>query len=131
MRTPSLDSTADQFATDTVGLPMSVPPAVVELPDGEELQLRISPVTKQIDGATVRMLAYNGSVPGPTLKVKQGSEITVDVVNEGDVEATVHWHGLRVENRYDGTYETQDEIPVGGTYTAHVTFPDAGVYWYH
>ncbi|MFL5917465.1 MAG: multicopper oxidase domain-containing protein [Gaiellaceae bacterium] len=131
MRTPSLDSTADQFATDTVGLPMSVPSVVVDLPDGEELELRISPVTKQIDGATVRMLAYNGSVPGPTLKVKQGSEITVNVVNEGDVEATVHWHGLRVENRYDGTHETQKPMDVGGSFSYRVRFPDAGVYWYH
>jgi FtsP/CotA-like multicopper oxidase with cupredoxin domain len=43
----------------------------------------------------------------------------------------VHWHGLRLENRYDGTHETQDLIPVGGRYTARVSFPDSGVYWFH
>src|SRR5919202_1196533 len=47
------------------------------------------------------------------------------------MENTVHWHGLRLENRFDGTHETQDPIPVGGRYTARVTFPDPGVYWYH
>jgi FtsP/CotA-like multicopper oxidase with cupredoxin domain len=47
------------------------------------------------------MLTYNGSIPGPTLRVPQGSEIEVDVINDGDLEATVHWHGLRLENRYD------------------------------
>ena len=63
------------------------------------------------------MLAYNGSVPGPTLRVAEGSQIEVDVVNEGDLEATVHWHGLRLDNRSDGTHETQAPIPVGGRYS--------------
>jgi hypothetical protein len=78
------------------------------------------------------MLGYNGSIPGPTLHVDQGTEITVQVTNEGDVEATVHWHGLRLENRYDGVpHETQSPIPIGGTFTYRVQFPDAGFYWYH
>jgi FtsP/CotA-like multicopper oxidase with cupredoxin domain len=77
------------------------------------------------------MLAYNGSIPGPTLRVPEGAEVVVDVENEGDLEATVHWHGLRLENRYDGTHETQELIPVGGRYSARVAFPDPGVYWYH
>jgi len=79
----------------------------------------------------VRMLAYNGSVPGPTLKVPQGSTITVHVTNHGDLDATVHWHGLRLENRYDGTHDTQAPIPVGETFTYQVHVPDAGAYWYH
>ena len=77
------------------------------------------------------MIAYNGSVPGPTLRVREGSELVVDVVNEGDLEATVHWHGLRLENRYDGTHETQAPIPVGGSFSYRISFPDPGVYWYH
>ena len=47
------------------------------------------------------------------------------------MDATVHWHGLRLENRYDGTHETQAPMPVGGRFSARVTFPDPGVYWYH
>ena len=67
---------------------------------------------KNIDGAELRMLAYNGSIPGPVLHVDQGSQITVQVRNDGDVEATVHWHGLRLENRYDGVPdETQVADP--------------------
>ena len=77
------------------------------------------------------MLAYNGSVPGPTLRVAEGSQIEVDVVNEGDLEATVHWHGLRLDNRSDGTHETQAPIPIGGRYSCTVAFPDPGLYWYH
>jgi FtsP/CotA-like multicopper oxidase with cupredoxin domain len=77
------------------------------------------------------MLSYNGSIPGPTLKVREGCEVDVDIVNDGDHDTTVHWHGLRLENRYDGTHETQTLIPVGGRFTARVAFPDPGVYWYH
>jgi FtsP/CotA-like multicopper oxidase with cupredoxin domain len=101
------------------------------LGDGDRVTLHIGPVVKRIGDATVRMLAYSGSIPGPTLRVPQGAEVLVDIENEGDMENTVHWHGLRLENRFDGTHETQDPIPVGGRYTARVTFPDAGVYWYH
>jgi len=77
------------------------------------------------------MIAYNGSIPGPTLRVREGSSLVADVVNEGDLEATVHWHGLRLENRYDGTHETQAPIPVGGRFSYRISFPDPGVYWYH
>src|SRR3954453_650412 len=119
------------FPTDPAGLPAAAAPEVVELADGERYELRIAPVVKRIAGGDVRMLAYNGSIPGPTLRVKQGSEIEVEVVNEGDLEGTVHWHGLRLENRYDGTHESQDVISVGGRYTARVAFPDAGLYWFH
>ena len=121
----------DPFPTDASGLPEVHPPEVVELDDGEEFDLRIAPVAKRIGDATVRMLAYNGSIPGPILRAKEGSGIVVNVVNEGDMEGTVHWHGLRLENRYDGTHETQAPIPVGGSFTARVAFPDPGVYWYH
>src|SRR4051794_39529452 len=123
--------TTDHFPTEVAGLPEARPTEIVELADGDQLELRIAPVAKQLGDATVRMLAYNGSIPGPTLKVQEGSEILVNVENQGDLEATVHWHGLRLENRYDGTHETQAPILVGESFLARVTFPDPGVYWYH
>src|ERR671910_1241278 len=94
--------------------------------------VRTRPRAKRLGDTTVRMLGYNGSVPGPILKVGQGSELIVQVENQGDLEATVHWHGLRLENRYDGVpHETQAPIPVGGEFTYRIQFPDAGLYWYH
>jgi FtsP/CotA-like multicopper oxidase with cupredoxin domain len=119
------------FPTDATGLPEARPPELVELGNGAEFDLRIAPVAKRLGDTTVRMLAYNGSIPGPTLKVQQDSEVIVHVENQGDVEATVHWHGLRLENRYDGTHQTQHPMPVGERFTARVTFPDPGLYWYH
>ncbi|MGZ6057163.1 MAG: multicopper oxidase domain-containing protein [Isosphaeraceae bacterium] len=122
---------SDHFSTETEGLREARAAEAVELADGDGFDLTIAPVVKQLGDARVRMLGYNGSIPGPTLRVKEGSEIAVNVVNQGDMEGTVHWHGLRLENRYDGTHETQAPIPVGGSFTARVSFPDPGVYWYH
>jgi FtsP/CotA-like multicopper oxidase with cupredoxin domain len=119
------------FPTDSEGLAEAARSEVVDLADGEEIELRITPVRKRIGDATVRMLSYNGSIPGPTLRVREGSEVVVNVVNAGDVEATVHWHGLRLDNRYDGTHETQEPIPMGGSFSYRIEFPDPGVYWYH
>ena len=116
---------------ETEGLPEARPTALFELADGDEFDLEIAPVRKRVGDATVRMLAYNGSIPGPTLKVAQGSTITVHVTNKGDIDATVHWHGVRLENRYDGTHDTQAPIPVGESFTYQVHVPDPGAYWYH
>ena len=120
-----------EFPRETEGLPQSRETELIELADGDEFELEIIPIKKRIGDATVRMLAYNGSVPGPTLKIPQGATATVHVTNRGDLEATVHWHGLRLENRYDGTHETQAPIPVGETFTYQVHVPDEGAHWYH
>jgi len=122
---------SEQFPTETTDLAEAHGAEVVDLANGDEFELRIAPVAKALGDATVRMLTYNGSIPGPTLRVREGSELLVNVRNDGDLEATVHWHGLRLENAYDGTHETQAPIPVGGAFSYRVRFPDPGVYWYH
>jgi len=132
MTTTQLHDHDHGFPTATEGLPGCDVSTVVELGDGDLLELRIAPVVNQIGDARVRMLAYNGSIPGPTLRVRQGAEVAVRVRNDGDHETTVHWHGLRLDNAFDGVpHETQEPIPVGGEFTYHLRFPDDGVYWYH
>ena len=129
---PGQPAPPESFPTDPAGLPEATRPALLELADGDEFRLRIGPVAKRLGDTTVRMLGYNGSIPGPTLKVRQGSEVIVHVTNDGDLDATVHWHGLRLENKYDGVpHETQTPIPVGGSFTYRIRFPDPGLYWYH
>ena len=121
-----------RFTRDVEGLPSASATETLRLEHGDRLDLRIAPVAEPIGSAEVRMLACNGSIPGPTLRVRQGTEIVVHVTNDGDVPATVHWHGLRLENRYDGVpHESQEPIPVGGTFTCRVRFPDEGLYWFH
>jgi FtsP/CotA-like multicopper oxidase with cupredoxin domain len=63
-------------------------------------------------------------IPGPTLRVPEGAEILVKVENRGDLDATVHWHGLRLENAFDGTHETQKPIGIGESFTYRVRCPD-------
>jgi FtsP/CotA-like multicopper oxidase with cupredoxin domain len=126
-----MTTSPDYFSTEIAGLSIARAPDVIDLSDGDEFDLHIAPVAKRLRDATVRMLAYNGSIPGPTLRVQEGSHLVVNVGNEGDLEATVHWHGLRLDNRYDGTLETQAPIPVGGSFTYRLDFPDPGIYWYH
>ncbi|HEU4480821.1 MAG TPA: multicopper oxidase family protein [Actinomycetota bacterium] len=129
---PKRDPGIDLFPVDTAGLPQAARSSIVDVGPDETFDLRIGPVSKTIGDDAIRMLAYNGSIPGPTLRVRQGSEIIVHVVNGTQMETTVHWHGLRLENRYDGVPdETQAPIPPGGHYTHRLTFPDAGLFWYH
>jgi hypothetical protein len=75
-----MSTTSDQFPTDTSGLPEARPPELVELSHGDRFDLRIAPVAKRLGDATVRMLGYNGSIPGPVLEflecmAEQGYEV--------------------------------------------------------
>jgi FtsP/CotA-like multicopper oxidase with cupredoxin domain len=126
-----LNIRTDLFPTSVAGLPRAAESRLLEVEDGGSVDLRIAPVAKRIGRTMVRMLAYDGSVPGPTLRVREGSTIVVNARNEGDLETTVHWHGLRLANRYDGTHAVQRPIAVGERFEYRLEFPDPGVYWYH
>jgi FtsP/CotA-like multicopper oxidase with cupredoxin domain len=130
------DTVRDPFSADTTGLAEAASTEAVELADGDTFEITAGAVRKRLGAAEVRMLAYNGSIPGPTLKVKQGSEVTINFTNQTDVDTTVHWHGLRLDNRSDGVPHgrhggMQAPIPVGGRFAYTLRFPDPGIYWYH
>ena len=133
METPEINETItdDLFSHDINGLRSATTTVTADLADGDRYDLVAAPVKKRIGNADVRLLGYNGSVPGPTLRVRQGSTVTVNFTNHIDLESTVHWHGLRLDNRFDGTHETQTPVPVGGSFAYQVHFPDPGIYWYH
>ena len=112
--------------------PESVPSEVLEVSDGDQIELNPTIVTKIINGTAFKMYGYNGQIPGPVIKAPEGSTITVNVKNSIDMDTTIHWHGLRLDNKNDGVPNlTQDVIHPNGTYTYTVTFPDEGIYWYH
>lgn len=121
-----------EFSKNARNYPKAKSLEVVELRNGDEYDLTASIVKKNINGTEVKMLAYNGSIPGPLIKVPQGAEITINFKNDTDVDTALHSHGVRLENQFDGVVDvTQKAIPVGGTFTYKVKFPDEGIFWYH
>jgi FtsP/CotA-like multicopper oxidase with cupredoxin domain len=75
---------------------------------------------------------YEGEVPGPELRLRQGERLRVEVQNLLPADTTVHWHGIRVPNAMDGVPNlTQPPIKSGGRFLYEFTLPDAGTYWYH
>lgn len=97
--------------------------------------LKPAPATINIVGEKwpdTAVWAYNGTVPGPELRLKQGERLTVDVTNGLDQPTTVHWHGLRLPNAMDGVPElTQEAIEPGQSFTYDFDAVDAGTFWYH
>jgi suppressor of ftsI len=113
-------------------LPEAQNTTTVELKNADTFNLTASIVKKNINGAEVRMLAYNSSVPGPVIKVPQGSEVTIHFTNNTDVPTTLHSHGVRLDNAFDGVPDvTQKQVDVGQSFDYKIKFPDAGLYWYH
>ena len=112
--------------------PPARPRQVVKLADGDRLTLTAARVRRNIAGRSVTMLGFNGQYPGPLLDVTERATATVTFVNDTDYPTAIHWHGLRLENRFDGVpHVTQDPVPPGGRFEYRVTFPDAGLFWYH
>src|SRR5437764_11583952 len=68
--------------------------------------LRIEPCTLDIGpGATVKTLGYNGQVPGPLLRLREGVPVTIEVTNAATNPDIVHWHGLAIDSINDGAME--------------------------
>ncbi|NUQ86647.1 MAG: copper oxidase [Anaerolineales bacterium] len=85
-----------------------------------------------LDGVTVTAFTYNGTVPGPMIRVTEGDQVRVIVKNELPVPTTIHWHGVEVPNAMDGIPGvTQDPIQPGETFTYEFTAKPAGTFMYH
>ena len=77
-------------------------------------------------------LAYNGTVPGPTIRVVEGQPVRIHVTNELDQSTSVHWHGQRVPNDQDGVpFVTQAPIKPGESYTYEFVPGPFGSHMYH
>lgn len=113
-------------------LPRARNQEVIELSDGDSLDLDAGLVLWELGDHTVVGYAFNGQIPGPLLKVKQHATIVVNFTNNIEFPTTLRWHGVRVENDFDGVPGlTQRPVRPGDTFRYEVQFPDAGVYWYH
>ncbi len=105
---------------------------VIRMRDGDTVALTASAFGTTIAGRAVTAFGYNGGIPGPRLEVPQGATITARVENRLEIPTSVHWHGIRLDNPFDGAIGlTQQAIETGRSFTYTVRFPDAGIYWYH
>ncbi len=94
--------------------------------------LRASPTTVDLGGKTLQTWAFNGSVPGPQIRVRPGDELRVHLVNDLPETTTVHWHGLGLRNDMDGVPDvTMKAVPAGGNFDYSFVVPHSGTYWYH
>lgn len=101
----------------------------------KEYRIVAKPGRKRLLGrnqAETDVWAYDGEIPGPTLRLRQGEPVRIVVENNLDQDTTVHWHGIRLPNAMDGVPGlTQPPIKPGETFTYEFTPPDAGTFWYH
>lgn len=75
---------------------------------------------------------YNGGLPGPELRVRQGELMQAELVNRLPEPTTIHWHGIRLSNGMDGvSMLTQPPVEPGARFQYVFSPPDAGTYWYH
>jgi FtsP/CotA-like multicopper oxidase with cupredoxin domain len=84
------------------------------------------------DAGPTPLRSFEGTVPGPLLRVKRGEEIRIRLMNELVTDMTIHWHGIRVPNAMDGVSGlTQPAIAPGDSFEYRFTPPDAGTCWYY
>lgn len=120
------------FPSDVTGLNQITTPVEVSLDDGDTYLLEAKAAKQKIGEQWIRRLAYNGSVPGPIFRVKQGSSATITLKNSTELPTTLHPHGLRVEPQFDGVPGiSQNPIQPGQSFNYELQFPDAGIFWYH
>jgi manganese oxidase len=92
-----------------------------------------APVQWEIEpGKFVAAFAYNGMVPGPAIRVREGDRVQINLVNNLDQSTAIHFHGLELPNDQDGVpFITQPPVKPGESYTYKFTVPNAGSHMYH
>jgi suppressor of ftsI len=131
-KTPASPPEDPYFSRSVEGLPAAVPSVLRDVANGENLDLTVAPVKMTLLGKEVRMTAFNGTVPGPIIRVKQGDSILLRVRNRSGMPFTLHPHGIRLDYHFDGAPGfTQAPIEDGEDFIYHLVFPDPGAFWYH
>ena len=104
-------------------------------PEIKEYRLTAKQVVVKLTGdgpPYTAVWAYDGTVPGPEIRIRQGERVRVVITNKLGEDTTVHWHGIRLPNVMDGVPGlTQKPIRPGESFTYDFTPPDAGTFWYH
>jgi FtsP/CotA-like multicopper oxidase with cupredoxin domain len=129
---PVVDPFVPGLGMDPSMIPEARPSELVPMSDGDTLDISVSLVRRTVSGHETVMFGYNGQYPGPLLRAPKDATIVVRVTNEIQMPTTVHWHGVRLANRFDGVAGvTQQAIERGESFTYEVHVPDEGMFWYH
>jgi FtsP/CotA-like multicopper oxidase with cupredoxin domain len=104
-------------------------------PDPAILEIELEAIIKEMEilpGKMTPVWTYNGSLPGPLIKLQVGQRLIVHFKNHLLEDTSIHWHGLRVPNDMDGAPGfTQDPVQPDGEFTYDFVVNDAGTFWYH
>jgi FtsP/CotA-like multicopper oxidase with cupredoxin domain len=128
-----LRSTGPALATSD-GDPYVVPEATDMNPDPDIFETNITADESTVDigiGIDTHALTFNGTIPGPTLRLHVGETVIVHFKNNVAHETGIHWHGIELNNESDGTPPTQNQVAPGGTYLYKFKVTRPGLYWYH
>jgi FtsP/CotA-like multicopper oxidase with cupredoxin domain len=129
---PPVDPYLPGGGMDPSMFPEARPNEIIDAADGETIELKASLVRRTIGGRTFVMYGYNGQYPGPLIRAPRNATVVVNFTNEIELPTTVHWHGLRLDNRFDGVPGlTQPPVAPGESFRYELHFRDSGVYWYH
>ena len=105
---------------------------------GSDIALTIADLTTRIDGKVMRAIGINGNLPGPLIRLREGQQVRLRVTNGirsdrgGDMQTSIHWHGLLVPFAMDGVPGISfPGIPQGQTFNYEFQVLQSGTYWYH
>lgn len=116
------------------GNPYVVPEATDTNPDPDIFETTITAEAHTVDignGVQANVLTFNGTIPGPTIRLHVGETVIVHFKNNIAHDTGIHWHGIELDNESDGTPLTQNQVSPGGTYLYKFKVTRPGLFWYH
>src|SRR5436190_13345322 len=107
--------------------------AYTQIANAPDYSLRIAPLRLELaPGKVIDTFAYNGTVPGPVLRLREGRQVSIDIRNDTDVDDIIHWHGLYLPSTADGAMEEGSPmVERGGTQRYTFAAKPTGTRWYH
>jgi len=106
--------------------------APMPMVSGEDITLKIARQTMMIDGRRSKAIGINGTVPAPLIRLHEGQNVRLHVVNDLDEDSSIHWHGLLVPTQFDGVPGLSfPGIKPRSTFTYEFPIRQSGTYWYH
>jgi len=99
---------------------------------GEDISLRIARQTMMIDGRSSKAIGINGTVPAPLIRLREGQNVRLSVINDLDEDSSIHWHGLILPPQFDGVPGISfPGIKPRSTFLYEFPIKQNGTYWYH